>query len=105
MNDTKRMAEDTLKSMVIELAGLTGWLCYSLRRSDRALVQGPTAAGFPDLILVRGDRVLAVELKSEKGRLRESQKAWLDALDDTHVVSCIWRPFHWNTGVVEEALK
>ena len=53
--------------------------------------------GFPDLILVRGGRVIAAELKSEKGKLSPEQQAWLDAFDEALVEDYCWRPSDWPT--------
>jgi hypothetical protein len=38
-----------------------------------------TCAGFPDLVLL-GDRVAFVELKTDTGRVRPDQQIWLDGL-------------------------
>lgn len=37
-------------------------------------------AGFPDLILVRRGRVVACELKADRGQLTDQQHDWLRAL-------------------------
>jgi hypothetical protein len=48
-------------------------------------------AGFPDLILARGDRLLFAELKPEGARLRPEQAAVLDVLRQA-AESHVWRP-------------
>ena len=65
------MTEKELQAAVIELCKLFGWAYYHTYNSRRSV------AGFPDLVLVR-DRIIFVELKSEKGRLSEAQAVWAD---------------------------
>lgn len=36
--------------------------------------------GWPDLVQVRGERLLFTELKSDKGKLTPAQEEWLEAL-------------------------
>ncbi|MEJ7871739.1 MAG: VRR-NUC domain-containing protein, partial [Rubrobacteraceae bacterium] len=36
--------------------------------------------GYPDICAVKGERLLYIELKTEKGKLSEPQRQWLDAL-------------------------
>lgn len=45
----------------------------------RSPVQG-AGRGFPDVLAIRGDRIIAAELKSDRGRLTDEQSQWLDAL-------------------------
>lgn len=80
------MTEKELLEQVRTLARMCGWLCYHTYRSVRS------EPGFPDLTLVRGRRLLFVELKSEKGRVTEAQQQWLDALGQTGVETYVWRP-------------
>ena len=69
--------EAQFQRTVTEYAALTGWLWYHTHDSRRS------HAGFPDLCLVRGDRLIFAELKSERGRVRLEQEAWLQALGPT----------------------
>ena len=57
------MSEAQLSAAIVELAELLGWRVFTVRRSDRAIVASRTGAGFPDLVMVRSGRLLAVELK------------------------------------------
>ena len=59
----------------------------------------PVAAdgkGFPDLLMVRGKRGVAAELKSEKGRLTQDQEHWLLALGAAGIEVYEWRPADWD---------
>lgn len=68
------MTEDELLSAIVEAGTLLGWRVHHDRRSDRALQQGH--AGFPDVVAIRGGRILFLELKSERGQLSTDQYAW-----------------------------
>ena len=58
------------------------------------------ARGFPDIIAVRPPRILAIELKSEKGRLRPEQRGWLDLLERVPGVEVhVWCPADWENVV------
>jgi hypothetical protein len=61
-------------------------------------------AGLPDLILCKPPRLIFAELKSERGRVRAEQQAWLDALRQCAGVEVyLWRPSDWASIV--ETLK
>ena len=67
----------------IEMAHHLGWLCAHFPTSNpegryRTAVAAD-AKGYPDCTFVR-DRVIWVEFKSDVGRLRPEQAAWLAAL-------------------------
>lgn len=64
------MRESDFQRTVIEMAQHLGWLCYHTYDSRRS------QEGFPDLVLVR-DRVLFVELKSERGKQSPAQREWM----------------------------
>jgi len=88
--------ERAFQSQVIELARLLGWRVAHFRpaktaRGWRTPVQAD-GAGFPDLTLVRGGRLVFVELKSGRGRLSDAQRGWLTALQAAGVETYVARP-------------
>jgi hypothetical protein len=82
-------SERDFQAGVVELARLLGWRSYHTHDSRRS------AAGFPDLVLVRGKRLVFAELKSETGARSADQRTWLDALGETPAESYLWRPGDW----------
>jgi hypothetical protein len=104
------MSESDLLSNVIELAELFKWRCVHFRPGMNrrgvwsTAMSGTVAAGWPDLTLCR-DRLIAVELKSEKGRLTDSQLNWAAALTNAGVEYHCWRPTDWTSGTVERILR
>jgi hypothetical protein len=86
--------ESDFLAAVTELAGLAGWLVYHTYDSRRS------QAGFPDLVLVRGDKLIFAELKTDKGTVRDAQIVWLNTLSkfadsQTAVEVYLWRPKDW----------
>lgn len=77
------MTEKELQQSVLDLARARGWRCYHTFDSRRS------EPGFPDAVLIRGERLLAIEFKSEKGKLTPEQQAWLEAFRDVWVVEAI----------------
>lgn len=87
MNDTIRKpppetaSEKEFQSWIIDTAKRREWK-YS--HTYRALMQDgqwrtTCANGFPDLLLIRGDRMVVFEVKSKTGRVEPDQEKWLDA--------------------------
>ena len=70
--------EGTLQRHLIKLAEAVGWRVYHARDLKRRLVNA-SSRGFPDLVLARPPRLVAMELKSDGERPRGDQEAWLDA--------------------------
>ncbi len=54
-----------------------------------------TSPGFPDLTMVRGNRLVFAELKMPGNRASELQRGWLDALDLVAEVY-VWYPNDWE---------
>ena len=91
--------EADFQASVLELAGVHGWLGFHVHNSRGS------RPGFPDLTLVRGDRLLFAELKrSARHKPTGPQTAWLAALDQATSVSAhVWRPTDWPE--IEQALR
>jgi hypothetical protein len=60
--------------------------------------------GLPDLILVGGDRVVWVELKTEDGRLTHEQTVWRYRLIAAGQTFHIWRPKDLLDGTITDVL-
>jgi hypothetical protein len=60
--------------------------------------------GFPDLVLVRHERLLFVELKSGKGKLTPAQAQWFGRLSQAGASVRVWRPSDWLDGTIEREL-
>ena len=81
--------ERQFQEAVIQYAELQGWLVYHTFDSRRS------AAGFPDLVMVRGTRIVFAELKAENGRESKAQAKWSDALSMATSEVWLWRPSDW----------
>jgi len=93
------MREDELQVLVLDLAKMLRWpLIYHPYDSRRS------TPGFPDLVLVRGKRLLFAELKSEKGKTRPEQREWLCALTRAGAEALVWSPRDWRSGDIERNL-
>ena len=58
--------------------------------------------GFPDYIAIRGNRLLVIEIKSEKGEPTLEQEEWLDKfLGCGNTFVYLWRPSDYES-IVEE---
>ena len=53
-------------------------------------------AGFPDVCAVKGTRVVFIEFKSAKGKVRDMQAKWLDELAGATREVYLVRPQHLN---------
>lgn len=79
------------------LAAIFGWDHVHFRPAMtrhgwRTAGSGTMAKGFPDLILVRGSRMIIAELKAEGGKPTPDQIRVLEAFMLTGVEVYIWRP-------------
>lgn len=74
---------------IIPYARLKGWAVHFTHTSKHS------PSGWPDLVLVRGQRLLVRELKTARGRLTAAQWDWLLALQRAGVDVGVWRPSMW----------
>lgn len=92
--------ERSFTRQVIDLARLMGWRVAHFRaalsaRGWRTPVQGD-GVGFPDLIMVRYQRLIVAELKVGRRRPTPEQHAWIEAFRSAGVAAYIWRPCDWD---------
>ena len=91
-----RLSEKDFQQRIIDRAEALGWLVYHTHDSRRS------AAGFPDLVLARNDRVIFAEVKTEKGKLSKAQVEWLYALKAAVDEMYVWRPS--DLAIIEKLL-
>lgn len=97
------MSERVLAEHVRQtLTNLPGVLAYHTHDSRHS------AAGFPDWVVLVGDRGWALELKSEKGRVEPEQHEWLAAFGRMPGWTAqVVRPANWpavRDEIVEAAI-
>lgn len=84
-----QLSEADWQRRVIDYAQRSGWWVYHHADSRRA-----SAAGLPDLICIR-ERVLWLELKTERGRVRPEQHRVIDLLQEAGETALVMRPSDW----------
>jgi hypothetical protein len=99
-------SEEDFQKAVTDALTAFGWLWTHFRpgrtaKGWKTALSG--APGFPDIVAVRRDRVLFIELKTEKGRLSEDQERWLSVLGLAGADVHCWRPSDWPA--IEETLR
>lgn len=96
---TLRVPEADFQAGVIQFAQLHGWRVAAFRpsRTERGWRTAVSAdgAGWPDLSMARGPRLLFAELKAIGGRVRNEQRVWLDVLRQTPAEVYLWTPADW----------
>jgi hypothetical protein len=101
------ISEPAFMATVIDMAERLGWKVCHFHDSRREVRPGvfigdKQAAGFPDLVMVRGRRLLCAELKKEKGKLTPAQEEWMRVL--RNVAEChVWKPSDFD--LIEEVLR
>lgn len=90
------VSEKEFLQTVINLAKQNGWLVYHTWNSRKS------AAGFPDLVLLRNGVLIVAELKVGANTVSPAQQQWLDAFAAAGIAALVWRPEDWPE--VEKAL-
>ncbi len=83
------ITEKEFSQQVVDLARVLDWKVYRTWTS----IHSP--AGYPDLTMVRGDRLIFAELKTDKGKISAAQSEWLEALGgliNGKVKVYVWTP-------------
>ena len=85
------ITEADFQQLVIQTAEANGWLIWHDRDSRR------NRAGLPDLLMIRGPVLLFLELKTEKGKVRPEQEAFIGRLKQVKYVHAdVVRPRHFE---------
>lgn len=94
------VSEAAFQHLVTDLATVCGWYWWHDEDSRR------NQAGLPDLLLLRGTRLIWRELKTQRGRVRPAQRAFGQRLVRAGQDWRVWRPSDWaevvNTLTGEE---
>lgn len=90
----RAQTEASWQRQVIAIAESYGWTHYhspraGIRRNGSVRT---VPAGFPDLVLARGPRLIFAELKRETGKKTPAQDEWLRKLAATSAETYCWRP-------------
>jgi len=82
-----KITEKELRQSLVRAARGFGWRVYFTWSSMHS------PAGFPDLCMVKGKRLVFAELKTETGRVSEDQTAWAtDLVASGRCEYYLWRP-------------
>ena len=95
------MPEENLLIAVETEATLAGWRWHHIRRADLAQQQGDP--GWPDIVAVRGARIVVAELKAVTGHVFAAQRVWLDAWAAAGAEVYVWRPA--DLAAIREVLR
>jgi hypothetical protein len=97
LGTTAPLSEKQWQQRVVDFARLKRWKVY------HTLDSRGSAAGFPDLVLVRAPRLIFAELKTDRAKsvATPAQVAWLTELAECmpgnpHLEVCVWRPADWS---------
>jgi len=93
------LTEAQFQGQIEELARRYGWHYLHIERAmnDRGYwrtpIRGDLGKGWPDLVLLKGSRVLFVELKANGKPLTDEQRGILELLSHIPGAECyVWRP-------------
>lgn len=74
-----KVPERGFQAMIVDLLDTLGYAsCHTYPlRTEHGWRTGTTAKGWPDLVALRGEFVVAIEVKSDTGRATSQQLDWL----------------------------
>ncbi len=86
----ERISEKEFQARVVAYAKRCGWTLiyhtYDSRRSKE---------GFPDLLFLRGKKIIVAELKVPPNVATDAQLQWLDGFRAAKVLAYLWTPEDW----------
>jgi hypothetical protein len=100
-----KVSEKEFQQQVIDFAHLHGWKVAWFRpvrvqRADGSVYYetpvGADGKGWPDLILVKGVKIVAAELKVGKNTTSPEQDRWLAVLATCCIPAFVWTPSTWE---------
>lgn len=80
------ISEKDLQQTIVDAARRLGWAVYHTHDSRKS------TPGFPDLVMLRGERCLVFELKTARGRVKPEQTTWLELFNNAGINARIVRP-------------
>lgn len=85
--------ESAFQAAVIKEAKKLSWLIFHPWLSIKS------KAGWVDLAMARGNRLILAELKTETGKLSAAQENWKERLETIggNVTYAVWQPHDWAT--------
>jgi hypothetical protein len=89
----RSISEREWQNHVCRIATLRGWRYY--HPPDNRPVNGQIqkiVSGFPDLCLIKNNRMVFAELKREMGIVSAEQEEWIDAIKKCGIEVYVWRP-------------
>jgi hypothetical protein len=90
-------SEESFMRAVMEAARLNGFAIYHTLNSLGS------EEGFPDLVLVKGGRLIFAELKGKGGKYSAAQNRWLQLLAATPAEVYRWTAADWDE--IESVLR
>lgn len=95
------ISERAFQASVVRYARLMGWRIAHFRpgrmQSGNWVTPMQGDVGFPDLVLVRGGRLVFAELKRASKKPTAAQREWLEDLNACDGVEVyVWTPDHWD---------
>ncbi len=104
------MTEAQISREIVDFLRMVGWAVYDTGQGYRREPGGTRiTAGLADLVCIGHGRALFVEVKSQRGRLRDSQREFAGHCADNGVACVCWRSvgeawdWHVEQGLLEEA--
>lgn len=90
------------QTQVVDLANLKGWAVMHVPRSQVGpdliylTTTGLDGKGWPDLVLFRPPRSVAIEIKTQRDTVKPEQAAWLRLLEACGFEVMVARPSDWD---------